>query len=177
MLCERSRRSVSARRASNKSGSRRRFGTSPSRLAFCANCVNLDIVPSNGVDVIADAHDLEAILPPECFDTVVLTGVLQYCRNPEKVLAQAHYVLKARGWVLLAAPFIQPYCTDGPDLWRFSADGLRRLCGELFEVLEVSTSIGTGSALAFTAEAAGRRRAGHPSGDHRSRRADEGGQR
>src|SRR5690348_10074588 len=39
-------------------------------------CVNLDIAPGPGVDVVGDAHDLGAHFAPESFDGVVLSAVL-----------------------------------------------------------------------------------------------------
>jgi SAM-dependent methyltransferase len=113
------------------------------------NTVNLDVVSSAGVDVVGDAHELERHFPEKSFDTVVLSAVLQYCENPQRVIQQADYVLKPGGMILLDAPFLQPYCSDGLDLWRFSEDGLRKLCGRYFEIIELKPSIATAPALAF----------------------------
>lgn len=117
-------------------------------------CTNTDIVPGPDVDVVVDAHELAARFPAASFDTVVLAAMLQYCRDPHRVVQQASTVLKPGGALLIDAPFLQPYCPDGKDLWRFTDDGLRELCGEDLEVLEVSIAIGAGSALAFVSQAA-----------------------
>ena len=114
-----------------------------------ADSVNLDVVPGAGVDVVGDAHELERHFPEKSFDTVVLSAVLQYCENPQRVIQQAHYVLKPGGMLLLDAPFLQPYCPDGSDLWRFSDDGLRRLCEKHFEIVELSPTFTMGSSVAF----------------------------
>jgi SAM-dependent methyltransferase len=111
--------------------------------------VNLDVVAGAGVDVVGDAHELERHFPENSFDTVVLSAVLQYCENPPRVIQQAHYVLKPGGMLLLDAPFLQPYCPDGLDLWRFSDDGLRRLCEKHFEIVELKPSFTMGSSVAF----------------------------
>jgi SAM-dependent methyltransferase len=114
-----------------------------------ADSINLDIVPGDGVDVVGDAHELERHFPEKSFDTVVLSAVLQYCENPQRVIQQAHYVLKPGGMLLLDAPFLQPYCPDGLDLWRFSDAGLRRLCEKHFEIVELNPSFTMGSSVAF----------------------------
>lgn len=121
------------------------------------DCVNLDIVPGPGVDVVGDAHDLTTHFDRESFDTVVLSAVLQLCEDPDRVLAQARDVLRPGGWLFLDAPFLQPYCYDGPDLWRWTEDGLRLLCARHLTVIEISVSIPTVPALAFAVQAAARR--------------------
>jgi SAM-dependent methyltransferase len=121
------------------------------------HCTNLDISPGPQVDVVGDAHRLVEYFDLNRFDTVVLEAMLQYCRDPRTVIAQAAAVLKPNGVIAIDAPFIQPYCRDGADLWRFTADGLRELCRDLFEVIDVSVAIPSGSAVAFTAQAASRR--------------------
>ena len=113
------------------------------------NSINLDIKPGAAVDVVGDAHELTHYFEKEAFDTVILSAVLQYCRDPMQVIQQVHDVLKPGGWLVLDAPFLQPYCPDGLDLWRFSADGLRSLCERHFEIVELNPSITTGSSLGF----------------------------
>lgn len=122
-------------------------------VRFGETCINLDIAPGPGVDVIGDAHDLSLHFAPESFDAVVLSAVLQYCGKPANVLEQVHSVLKPGGLIVVDAPFLQPYCPDGPDLWRFTEDGLRHLCGTRFEILELKPSIAAGPALGFFAQA------------------------
>jgi SAM-dependent methyltransferase len=117
-------------------------------------CVNLDIQPGPEVDVVGDAHDLLGHFQRETFDTVVLSAVLQYCAKPEVVIGQTARVLRPKGLMFVDAPFLQPYCPDGPDLWRFTADGLRLLCEPEFDVREVGPSITAGPATAFIAQGA-----------------------
>lgn len=119
-------------------------------------CINLDIAPQAGVDVVGDAHMLTSHFPRECFDTVVLSAVLQYCHDPRRVLREAAAVLKPGGILAIDAPFIQQYCPDGADLWRFTQDGLRQLCPPHFEVMEVTVAIPAGSAVACVAQTMGR---------------------
>ena len=102
------------------------------------NCTNLDIAPGPKVDIVGDAHDLATLFQPATFDTVVLSAVLQYCRDPRVVVQQVAEALKPNGVIAIDAPFLKPYCPDGADLWRFTADGLRELCREHFNVVEIS---------------------------------------
>ena len=111
-----------------------------------ANSVNLDIVPGEGVDVVADAHCMP--FESESFDVCILSAVLQCVRNPFVVAAEVNRVLKPGGVVLVDAPFVQPYCPP-VDLYRYSQDGLKALFAEHFDILECDVSIAAGSALAF----------------------------
>jgi SAM-dependent methyltransferase len=122
-------------------------------VRVCDSCLNVDIVPGREVDVVGDAHHLSDLVGEEMCDVVVLSAVLQYCANPGQVIAEASRVLRPGGWMFIDAPFLQPYCVDGADLWRFTADGLRLLCEPHVEVVEIETSIATGPALAFAAQA------------------------
>jgi SAM-dependent methyltransferase len=120
-------------------------------------CTNLDIVPGPQVDVVGDAHQLSKYFAAESFDTVILSAVLQYCAEPRQVIEQVWRILCPNGLLLIDAPFLQPYCPDGPDLWRFTADGLRRLCEPYFTIVELETSIGSGSAVAYVCQSAASR--------------------
>jgi SAM-dependent methyltransferase len=117
-------------------------------------CINLDLVAGPGVDVVGDAHHLSEYFDAGSFDAVVLSAVLQYCAEPRRVIEQAWTVLRPDGLLLIDAPFLQPYCPDGPDLWRFTDDGLRRLCTPYFTIIEIKPSIAAGPALAFICQSA-----------------------
>lgn len=132
---------------------RRLLNVGSKNVRLGADSVNFDIAAGPGVDVVGDAHDLARHFGNESFDAVVLSAVLQYCRDPAEVLRQAHRVLKPDGLLLLDAPFLQPYCPDGPDLWRFTDAGLKTLCEGQFEILELKPSIAAGPALAFFVQA------------------------
>ncbi len=116
--------------------------------------VNLDLVPGPGVDIVGDAHKMVDLVGEKSFDVVVICAVLQLCEDPRTVIDQASRVLRPGGWVFIDAPFIQPYFVDGIDLWRFTADGLRKLCEPCLDVVEVKPSIGTAAALGMTLQAA-----------------------
>ncbi|MFX0197031.1 MAG: methyltransferase domain-containing protein [Candidatus Hodarchaeota archaeon] len=120
------------------------IGSSSTR--FLNYSVNLDIQKKPDVDIIGDAHTLP--FKSSVFNIVILSAVLQYCKNPYKVASEAYRVLSPKGHVYLDAPFVQPYCYDTPDLFRFTKDGLI-LIFENFSILECDVSIPGGSALAF----------------------------
>lgn len=125
-------------------------------VRMAPDSVNLDLVAGPGVDVVGDAHRLGAYFPPESFNTVVLVAVLQYCKDPARVIAEAAGVLKPGGHLFVDAPFLQPYCEDQPDLWRFSAAGLAALCRPHFDIVEINPSIASGPALAYAIQTASR---------------------
>lgn len=108
------------------------------------NCLNVDIQPKAGVDVVCDLHEL----PPSLglFDVIICNATLQYCRDPIAVADRFHDLLHDEGYVFVDAPWVQAYCPDTPDRFRFSEDGLRAVFSK-FEILEVGPTIRPGSAL------------------------------
>lgn len=116
-----------------------------SAVRYGKNCVNVDIQKKPNVDYICDIHALPFI---EDFDIVICNAVLQYCANPGAVMKEFLKVLKPGGYLYLDVPWMQPYCHDTPDKFRFSQDGLRTILAD-FEIIETGVSISTGTALAF----------------------------
>jgi SAM-dependent methyltransferase len=111
------------------------------------HCTNLDIQKKHGVGILGDANNLP--FRKFSFDICILSAVLQYRRNPYKVVDKIYRVLKHNGHVYIDAPFIQPYCCDTPDLFRFTKDALLLIFGSKFSIQECDASISAGSALAF----------------------------
>ncbi|TCV83433.1 methyltransferase family protein [Sulfurirhabdus autotrophica] len=110
------------------------------------NCINVDIQNKPGIHCVCDVHNIP--FGKNTFDIVVLSAVLQYCRNPHQVASELFRVLKPGGLVYVDAPFVQAYCPDTPDLFRFSKDALGVIFSQ-FNLLQSDTSIPGGSALAF----------------------------
>lgn len=110
------------------------------------NCINVDIQNKPGIHCACDVHQIP--FGESTFDIVVLSAVLQYCRNPYQVASELFRVLKPGGIVYVDAPFVQAYCPDTPDLFRFSKEALGVIFSQ-FKVLKSDTSIPGGSALAF----------------------------
>lgn len=120
--------------------------------SFGEGTVNIDLNTFRGVHAVADAHSLP--FRDESFDTCMLSAVLQYCADPGTVVREASRVLKPGGFLVIDAPFMQPYCPEdvATDYWRFTEPGLRRLIPASCLVLLVKVSIGGGSAMAYTAQ-------------------------
>jgi SAM-dependent methyltransferase len=117
-----------------------------SSVRYGPACINVDIQQKPNVDLICDIHNLPA--SPSAFDVVICNAVLQYCHNPYTVAGEFLRVLKPGGFLYVDAPWMQPYCPDTPDRFRFSADGLRAVFAG-FEIVEIGPSIRPGSAFAF----------------------------
>ncbi len=117
-------------------------GSSSTR--FGENCVNVDIQEKPGVDLVADLHKLPDDIEP--FDAIICNAVLQYCKEPTVVLEEFCRVLAPGGLLFIEAPWVQPYCHDTDDLYRFSELGLTQLLGN-FDVLKSGPTITPGSAF------------------------------
>ncbi len=115
-----------------------------SSVCIGRNCVNIDIQDKPNVDFICDVHNLPSSLGK--FDAVICNAVLQYCHNPEVVAEQFYNVLKKGGYLFVDAPWVQPYCIDTADKYRFSMDALKLIFSS-FEILEIGPSIRPGSAF------------------------------
>jgi SAM-dependent methyltransferase len=65
--------------------------------------VGVDIRPGDGVDIVADAT---AYCPREelgYYDVIVTTEMLEHCREPKKVIANAYKLLRPGGFLILTA--------------------------------------------------------------------------
>lgn len=115
-------------------------------VRFGKNCVNVDIQAKPNVDIVADMQALPANLAN--FDAVICSASLQYCEQPRLAAAEFYRVLKPGGLLFVDAPWVQPYCPDTPDRYRFSQEALRNLFSD-FEVLRLEASIRPGAAFAY----------------------------
>ncbi|TAK23858.1 MAG: class I SAM-dependent methyltransferase [Myxococcaceae bacterium] len=119
------------------------------RVRFGPGWTNLDVSAGPEVDVVGDAHHLP--FPAGSFDAVVLSAILQYCRNPFRVVDEVARVLRPRGVVIVNAPFLQPCCPEPGcvDRFRFTQEGLVGMFEDRFDISEAGTTLATGSALAM----------------------------
>lgn len=127
----------SGARILNAGSASRRYGT---------NCVNVDIQDKPNVDVVCDLHDLPDSLG--LFDAIICNAVLQYCRDPRRVATQFYNHLKPGGYVYVNVPWVQPYCVDMPDLFRFSEECLRLIFSD-FQVIRTGCYLSPGEAFAM----------------------------
>jgi SAM-dependent methyltransferase len=118
-----------------------------SSVRYGLHCLNADIQKKPDVDLVCDIHNLPDNLDP--FDAVICNAVLQYCQSPKRVINEFYRVLKPGGLLFIDAPWVQPFCQDTPDLFRFSKEGLQLLVSGQFDVLEIGPSIRPGSAFYF----------------------------
>ena len=123
---------------------KRLLNAGSSSVRYGANCVNVDVQSKEGVDLVCDIHELPGSLGE--FDAIICNAVLQYCGNPEQVAREFRRVLKPGGYLFVDAPWMQPYCRDTPDRFRFSEDALRQIFAE-FRILRIGPSIRPGSAF------------------------------
>jgi SAM-dependent methyltransferase len=110
--------------------------------------VTIDLLAGPDIDVSCDIHAIP--LPDGSFDCVFCTGTLQYTREPARVLAEIHRLLRPGGLVHLELPFLQGYTPDPEDYWRWTLKGARLFCEKAgFEDLESGAHMGPTSALVW----------------------------
>ncbi len=117
------------------------FGVPPNGCRLIA----LDIEPGPGVDLVADAHNLD-MLEDESVDCVVAVSALEHMAAPWRVVEEIYRVLKPGGKLYVNTPFVFPYHGDPEDFYRFSQNGLKQLCGE-FDLLQSGFNRGPASTM------------------------------
>ena len=88
-----------------------------------ANVYHLDIEQTPTVAVLGDAHRLPF---EDCsVDSLLCQAVIEHVQNPQKVVDEAHRVLKPGGMLYLEVPFLQGFHADPYDYQRYTLEGLR----------------------------------------------------
>lgn len=100
-------------------------GGSPYAKLF-PNRVSVDIVSQEGVDVVADVHDL-SVFKNEEFDIILCTEALEHFHDPTQAIRELTRVLKRDGILILSTRFIFPLHNIPHDYYRFTEYGLRYL--------------------------------------------------
>lgn len=77
-------------------------------------------------DVICYAERLP--FPPESFDSILCTEVLEHTQHPFQVMYELSRVLKPGGYLFLSVPFIYPIHEAPNDHWRFATHRLALAC-------------------------------------------------
>lgn len=85
-----------------------------------AECVVLDILPGDNVDVVADAHALARHFPAESFDAVLSVSVFEHLMMPWAVVPQINHVLRPGGIALISSHQTLGMHDMPWDFWRFS---------------------------------------------------------
>ena len=108
-------------------GGRDRSGTDRSQEFPDCDVTVFDIVESQNVDVVGDAHKLSHYFPPEHFDAIVSISVFEHLMMPWKVVLEMNKVMKTGG-----VGFIFTHQTLGLhdlpwDFWRYSDNAWKAL--------------------------------------------------
>jgi SAM-dependent methyltransferase len=86
----------------------------------------LDLTLENGADF---AGTVEATgLADASFDLVICTQVLEHCDDPWRGVAEIRRILKPEGKAILSAPHVWFFHPHPHDHWRFTQEGMLRLC-------------------------------------------------
>jgi SAM-dependent methyltransferase len=106
-------------------------GDGPYRELF-AHCEYVSVEWANSphegaraADVIASADDLP--LDSASVDAILVTQVLEHVPDPQRVMAEAHRVLRRGGRLLVTVPFVWEEHELPFDFQRFSSAGVSRL--------------------------------------------------
>lgn len=91
--------------------------------------VNLDILATPGVDILADAHELP--FPDDIFQRVECDAVLEHVYTPQRVMREIERVLAPGGFAHVVTPFCHPFHEYPKDYRRFTPDGLASMAGGL----------------------------------------------
>ena len=106
-----------------------------------------DIVPTENVQVVADAHRIP--LATGSVDAVVVQAVLEHVLDPHQVVSEIHRVLRPDGVVYAETPFMQQVHAGAFDFTRFSDSGHRWLFRR-FSQLDRGVVAGPGTALTWS---------------------------
>jgi SAM-dependent methyltransferase len=91
--------------------------------------VGVDHQEGPGVDIVADAHDLDCLFRPRAFDLVLCLEMLEHDPAPWLTMPQLGRVLRRRGTLLLTTRSTGFPEHNNPDYWRFMRDGMELLLG------------------------------------------------
>jgi len=114
-------------------------------------CVNVDLIATPGVDVVADAERLP--FPSAIFQRVECDAVLEHVHSAETVMREMVRVLAPGGYLHVVTPFCHPFHEAPRDYRRFSLDGLKQLANGDLEVASEGWRTGpTATMLVFILE-------------------------
>ncbi len=114
--------------------------------------VNIDLVATPGVDLLADAEHLP--FRANQFQRIECDAVLEHVQCPEAVMREMERTLAPGGYAHLVTPFCHPFHEYPRDYRRFTIDGLKQLAsaGSLKPVAEGWRTGPTATILIFTLE-------------------------
>ena len=86
----------------------------------------LDLTAGSGADYVGTVEDTK--LGEATFDLVLCTQVIEHCDDPKQAMAEIRRILKPSGYLIVSAPHVWFYHPHPHDHWRFTQEGLVRLC-------------------------------------------------
>ena len=96
------------------------------RAGFVVKTLDLD--PRSGADYNGSVEATG--LPDGSFDLVLCTQVLEHCDNPWRGIVEISRILTPQGYAILSVPHVWFYHPHPHDHWRFTQEGVVRLCRE-----------------------------------------------
>ncbi len=110
-----------------------RDGGSPRKTRMAAvnpaaTWTGIDLFEGDGVDVVADVHQMSKHFEPAHFDGLVMVAVLEHVARPWIAAAELAAVVRPGGLLLVGTHQTFPYHPYPADYWRFTREAL----GELF---------------------------------------------
>lgn len=99
-----------------------------------SNRVSADIEAREGVDVVADAHNLP--FADGEFEVVLCSEVLEHLHTPERAVSEMYRVLQPGGELILTTRFMFPMHDVPHDYFRYTETGMRHLFSK-FEIIEL----------------------------------------
>lgn len=109
------------------------------------NVINIDIFPYAEVDVVASAYEMPFQI--NSADGMICEYLLEHVPEPERVVAEMFRILKPGGEAYIAIPFVYPFHASPNDFYRWSPEGLKKLCRQ-FSIVKHGPRSGPTSALA-----------------------------
>jgi len=101
---------------------------------YFPNRTSSDIEAREGVDVVADAHNLP--FRDGEFEVILCSEVLEHLHTPEVAIAEMYRVLAPGGSLILTTRFMFPMHDVPHDYFRFTETGMRHLFRD-FEIIEL----------------------------------------
>jgi SAM-dependent methyltransferase len=92
---------------------------------YFPNRIACDIEARDGVDVVADAHNLP--FANNEFSTILCTEVLEHLHSPHIAIDEMFRILKPGGVLILSTRFVFPIHDAPGDYYRYTEFGLRHL--------------------------------------------------
>tara|TARA_B100001093_G_scaffold519641_1_gene609609 strand:+ start:1344 stop:2375 length:1032 start_codon:yes stop_codon:yes gene_type:complete len=100
----------------------------------------LDIIDSENVDIVGDAHNLSSYFEPDYFDAIVSSSVFEHLHSPWKVVLEMNKILKKNGLIFISTHQSVGIHDQPWDYFRFSEYSWKSLFNKStgFKILDVS---------------------------------------